>query len=64
MTDLEIEVRDNLESAKNNGYWEEDLKKLSDEEVAKDMIFYASDLENYSVEDLIPFIKKWRNENS
>lgn len=64
MTDLEIEVRDNLESAKSNGYWEEDLKKLSDEEVAKDMIFYASDLENYSVEDLIPFIKKWRNENS
>jgi len=58
MTDsLQKMVFASLDNAVENGYA---MAKMSNPEIAIDLCCYDADLENYKPDDLIPFIKVWR----
>jgi hypothetical protein len=54
-------VFENLNIAAGNGYFKkgEHLHGASPEDIADDMICYAGDMENYTVEQILPHIKEW-----
>jgi hypothetical protein len=54
-------VFSNLNCANENGYFEKDehLFGATPEDIAEDMISYAADCENYTVEQLLPHVKEW-----
>jgi hypothetical protein len=51
----------NLDSAKENGYFNpgEQLDGATAEEIAADMLAYASDVEGFDTALLIPFVQNW-----
>lgn len=57
MPDVRSIVRENLRNALEGGY--EELRDMTAEEVAWDMIFYAADCEAYLPKDLIPHIEEF-----
>lgn len=50
-------VKEALENAADNGFT---FEGMSDVEVAEDMIEFNAELEDYSVEDLLPHIQELR----
>ncbi len=55
------QVFENLNSAKENGYFEpgQYLHEINAEDLALDMIFYAENCESCEVDDILPFVKQW-----
>lgn len=65
---LKKAVFQNLLNAKDGGYWDGmrgafPLKEESDAHIAQELISYAADMEDYSVEELLPHITAFRLEN-
>jgi hypothetical protein len=62
--DLRVIVRDNLDTAEENGQFEpgEYLDGLDAEEIARDMAAFAEDVEDYEAAQLIPHIEEWLKE--
>jgi hypothetical protein len=58
-------VFSNLDSAKENGYFErsEYLDGATPEEVADDLVALADDLERYLAADILPYVEEWLKEN-
>jgi hypothetical protein len=54
-------VDQNLDAAKENGYFNpgEQLDNATTEEIAADMLAYASDVENFDTALLTPFVQNW-----
>jgi hypothetical protein len=61
MRDLRSIVFENLDSAFENGYFKkgELLHGATLVEIANDMLAYSEDLEDETVDELLPFIREW-----
>jgi hypothetical protein len=61
MRDLRSIVFQNLDSAFENGYFQEGelLHGATFEEIANDMIAFSEDIEDETAADLLPFIREW-----
>jgi hypothetical protein len=68
MSQLDQQLREivfaNLAAASENGYFEpgEYCHGMTAEELADDMAMNAPDVENYTAEQLLPYIREWMDE--